>query len=138
MHVSLVRNRKKKKELVMSELSPMTSVSSFFWSELETRLCWDDSDPLDQIIHKENIQQLYRSLFTLKYEEMVAVMMLHYDENMCDVSDVCDYFKAENKLEFSRHAVGRLEKEGLKKLKRQLKFSCGWEGWKGMKTNAYI
>jgi len=102
-------------------------LGSFVWDQVETELRYDESDPLEQLIEKENMKQLSKSLFSLSHDELVSVMMLNYDEGSYDTSDVRDYFRVHHGKKCSLYKVKKYEESGLRNLRRHLRFNCGWE-----------
>ena len=98
-------------------------------SDLNQKIKSDSFTPLDVLIDRENKQELVGALSGLSHHELVVVLMMNYEnEKRCHANtQVRDYFKKEKGLNLSRYKVYRIEKTGLSKLRRNLKFKCGWE-----------
>ena len=83
--------------------------------------------PLDILIDKENKRDLIDSLSKLSHHELIVVLMINYENSgLYPNALVRDFFKKEKGLDLSRHTVEKLEKIGLTKLRRDLKFNRGW------------
>ena len=125
-HVLFARLKKTEKDYLMSNGN--YPLGNFVWDQVETESRYNESDPLEQMIEKEDMKQLSKSLFSLSHNELVTVMMMYYDDDdVCDISDVRNYFKNLRGQRPSAYKVKGYERRGLNKLRRNLRFKYGWE-----------